>query len=156
MDSHDAQMPASGHQVRKPTEYLTQARIDELSQFSIFLLAKEGFTLQDVRAMVSTSKLYASSKVIERIVGKPRPKKIGKNDDGAFRLNAFQSAVAFQFARVLEHATTVFGSLQLAEEWLQKPCRHLADLIPLTLVDNPVGFRVIEDYLGRVEFGIYQ
>ncbi|WP_238739689.1 MbcA/ParS/Xre antitoxin family protein [Pseudomonas putida] len=106
--------------------------------------------------MVSTSKLYASSKVIERIVGKPRHKKIGKNDDGAFRLNAFQSAVAFQFARVLEHATTVFGSLQLAEEWLQKPCRHLADLIPLTLVDNPVGFRVIEDYLGRVEFGIYQ
>lgn len=93
MDSHDAQMPASGHQVRKPTEYLTQARIDELSQFSIFLLAKEGFTLQDVRAMVSTSKLYASSKVIERIVGKPRHKKIGKNDDGAFRLNAFQSAV---------------------------------------------------------------
>ncbi|HFT2196153.1 TPA: hypothetical protein RG922_003457 [Pseudomonas aeruginosa] len=87
MDSHDAQMPASGHQVRKPTEYLTQARIDELSQFSIFLLAKEGFTLQDVRAMVSTSKLYASSKVIERIVGKPRHKKIGKNDDGAFRLN---------------------------------------------------------------------
>ncbi len=52
-------MPASGHQVRKPTEYLTQVRIDELSQFSIFLLAKEGFTL----------------KVIEWIVGKPRHKK---------------------------------------------------------------------------------
>ncbi len=53
MDSHDAQMPASGHQVRKPTEYLTQVRIDELSQFSIFLLAKEGFMMEPFDSMLS-------------------------------------------------------------------------------------------------------
>ena len=72
-------------------------------------------------------------KVIDRILGKS---KLKKTDDGTSRLNASQSAVAFQFAKVLEYATTVFGSLPLAEEWLQKPCRHLADLVPLTLVET--------------------
>jgi uncharacterized protein (DUF2384 family) len=72
-------------------------------------------------------------KVIDRILGKS---KLKKTDDGTSRLNASQSAVAFRFAKVLEYATTVFGSLPLAEEWLQKPCRHLADLVPLTLVET--------------------
>jgi len=56
----------------------------------------------------------------------------------------------------LEHATTVFGTLRLAEEWLAKPCRRLDDDTPLDLVGNPVGFQVIEDYLERVELGVYQ
>ena len=150
------QMTASAPKsdVRKPTEYLTQISSGQLSQLDIFLLAKkEGFALQHARAMVSISKLYASSKVIDRILGKSKPH---KTDDGSLRLNASQSAIAFQFAKVLEQAAKVFGSLPLAEEWLQKPCRHLAGLAPLNLVDNPLGYRAIEDYLERVELGVYQ
>ncbi|WP_422582530.1 antitoxin Xre/MbcA/ParS toxin-binding domain-containing protein [Pseudomonas sp.] len=72
-------------------------------------------------------------KVIDRILDKSKPK---KTDDGTSGLNASQNSVAFQFAKVFEYATTVFGSQPLAEEWLQKPCRHLADLVPLTLVET--------------------
>lgn len=50
-------------------------------------------------------------KGIDRILGKS---KLKKTDDGTSRLNASQSAVAFRFAKVLEYATTVFGSLPLA------------------------------------------
>lgn len=54
-----------------------------------------------------------------------------------------KSAVAFQFAKVLEHATTVFGTQRLAEEWLDRPCKHLAGNVPLNLIDNPIlGFRL--------------
>lgn len=153
MVSPRAQMPISPPEFRNPTDCLTQIKTEHLSQLNIFLLVKDGFALQDVRAMVSISKLYASSKVIDRILGKSKPH---KTDDGSLRLNASQSAIAFQFAKVLEQAAKVFGSLPLAEEWLQKPCRHLAGLVPLTLVDNPLGYRAIEDYLGRVELGVYQ
>ena len=59
MVSPHAQMAISPSEVRKPTDYLTQVRTELLSQLSIFLLAKDGFALQDVRAMVSISKLYA-------------------------------------------------------------------------------------------------
>ncbi|WP_231990577.1 antitoxin Xre/MbcA/ParS toxin-binding domain-containing protein [Pseudomonas sp. A214] len=110
--------------------------------------------MKDVQAMVLLSELNLSLKVIERIVGKPCRPKQGKSDESAAgRLSALQSAIAFQYAKVLEHAMTV---LRLAEEWLARPCRQLADNIPINLVGNPIGFQVIEDYLERVELGVYQ
>lgn len=142
---------------RTPTEYLTQVKIEQLSQLSIFLLAREGFALKDVQAMLSISELYSSSRVIGRIVGKPiRTSQRQGDDSKTARLNVQQSAVAFQYAKVLEHATTVFGALRLAEEWLDRPCKHLAGSVPLDLIDNSLGFQAVEDYLERVELGVYQ
>ena len=152
-----AQTAVSTPLVRKPTEYLTHVRIEQLSELNIFLLAKEGFALKDVESMVSLSELYLSLRVIGQIVGKPgRPKQSNSNESTSGRLSPLQSAIAFQYAKVLEHATTVFGTLRLAEEWLAKPCRYLAGNIPLDLVGNPLGFKAVEDYLERVELGVYQ
>ncbi|EJM06383.1 MULTISPECIES: MbcA/ParS/Xre antitoxin family protein [unclassified Pseudomonas] len=143
--------------VRKPTEYLTHVGIQELNELNIFLLAKEGFAVKDAEAMVSLSELYLSLRVIERIVGKPGRRKKGKGGEfDTDRLSVLQSAIAFQYAKVLEDAMSVFGTLRLAEEWLAKPCRHLAGNIPLDLVSNPLGFQVVENYLERLELGVYQ
>jgi putative toxin-antitoxin system antitoxin component (TIGR02293 family) len=142
---------------RKPTEHLIHARIEELSELHVFLLVREGFALTDVQAMIAFSELYSSSKLIIRITGKPsRPKQGKVAESTTDRLSPIQSAIAFQYAKVLEHATTVFGTLRLAEEWLAKPCRRLDDQSPLDLAGNPVGFQVIENYLERIELGVYQ
>ena len=50
----------------------------------------------------------------------------------------------------------MFGNLQLAENWLQKPCKYLEGHTPLELIDNPLGFQVVDDYLTRIEHGVYQ
>ncbi|CAH0216122.1 MbcA/ParS/Xre antitoxin family protein [Pseudomonas brassicacearum] len=60
------------------------------------------------------------------------------------------------YAKVLEHAANVFGSQRLAEDWLRKPCMYLDGQVPLELIDNAQGFKVVEDYLTRVELGVYQ
>jgi putative toxin-antitoxin system antitoxin component (TIGR02293 family) len=60
------------------------------------------------------------------------------------------------YAKALEHAANVFGCQQLAEDWLRKPCTYLDDQVPLALIDNPPGFQVVEDYLARIELGVYQ
>ncbi|MGD8221470.1 antitoxin Xre/MbcA/ParS toxin-binding domain-containing protein [Pseudomonas thivervalensis] len=60
------------------------------------------------------------------------------------------------YAKALERAVDVFGSQQLAEDWLRKPCMYLDGQVPLELIDNPPGFQVVEDYLTRVELGVYQ
>ncbi|MGY2960073.1 hypothetical protein ACVWZP_001022 [Pseudomonas sp. TE36184] len=71
-----AQTAVSTPLVRKPTEYLTHVRIEQLSELNFFLLAKEGFALKDVESMISLSELYLSLRVIGQIVGKPgRPTK---------------------------------------------------------------------------------
>lgn len=70
------------------------------------------------------------------------------------RLNQRQTTVAFQHA--LEHASTVFGSRLLAEQWLKSPCKHLEDQAPQDLLDNALGFEQVERYLTRIEYGVYQ
>jgi hypothetical protein len=72
------------------------------------------------------------------------------------RLNHPQNAVSFQFEEVFKHAIIVFGDQQSVEDWLKKPCRYLGSKIPLELINNPLGVQVIEDYLTRIEHGVYQ
>jgi len=50
----------------------------------------------------------------------------------------------------------VFGSQPLAEEWLGRPSQFLRGGVPLDMIDNPVGFQAVEDYLERIEYGVYQ
>jgi putative toxin-antitoxin system antitoxin component (TIGR02293 family) len=138
-----------------PTERLTGTKIEQLSELDIYQLAKQGFVLSNVRAMLSASELYSSVKVMNRIV--PKSSRARQTTGGEPpRLGAQQSAVAFQFAKALEHAITVFGSQKLAEGWLDRPCRHLAGNVPLDLIDNVLGFQIVEAYLERVELGVYQ
>lgn len=144
-------------QWRKPTAYLTHGRIEQPDPLGLFLLAKEGFKIDDVRSMVSASELYSSLGIIKRIVG-TRSSKVRRHNEASTpaRLNAQQSAVAYQFAKALEHAINVFGTIGLAEEWLARPCRYLAGNAPVDVIDIHFGFSAVEDYLERIELGVYQ
>lgn len=141
---------------RRPTEYLLREDAGLLSPVMIYRLTAEGFDLKDVQAMLALSELYSSKKIMSRIIGKSirTLQRQGSKQDA--HLNAQQSAVAFQYAKALEHAIKVFGSLRLAEEWLGRPCQYLGGDVPLDVIDNPVGFQAVEDYLERIEYGVYQ
>lgn len=78
------------------------------------------------------------------------------NKDNLVRLEAHQSAIAFQYAKILERVSGVSGKQATAEEWLSRPCLYLEGLTPLDLIYNAISFQVIKDYLDRIEFGIYQ
>lgn len=142
---------------RKPTEYLLQLDAGQLSQVMVYKLTVKGFELKDVQDMLSISDLYSTNKVMSRIVGKSirTLQRQGSSKQPA-HLNAQQSAVAFQYAKVLEYAIHVFGTQKLAEEWLGRPCKYLEGDVPLDVIDNPIGFQAVEDYLERIEHGVYQ
>ncbi|WP_338807717.1 antitoxin Xre/MbcA/ParS toxin-binding domain-containing protein [Pseudomonas chlororaphis] len=153
----DTDQASSMQSRRKPTTYLIQSQAEPLSPLDLFLRVREGFALSDVKAMVSASELYSAAKVLRRITGKSKRSLPRQGDDGGtVRLNAQQSAVAFQYAQALEHAASVFGSQRRAEEWLGRPCKHLAGNVPLELIENALGFHVVEAYLQRIELGVYQ
>ncbi|MFD2645581.1 type II RES/Xre toxin-antitoxin system antitoxin [Pseudomonas japonica] len=141
---------------RRPTEYLLREDVGQLSPVMVYRLTAKGFDLKDVQAMLALSDLYSTKKIMSRIVGKSVRTLQRQGSKQEAHLNSQQSAVAFQFARVLEHAINVFGSLRLAEEWLGRPCKHLDGDVPLDMIDNPVGFQAVEDYLERIEYGVYQ
>ncbi|EJM24825.1 putative toxin-antitoxin system antitoxin component, TIGR02293 family [Pseudomonas sp. GM21] len=141
---------------RKPTEVLLHGRKGD-TRMLVIRYTQEGFELSDVRDMLAISALYMEHDLMQRITGKSiRTVQRLTKETGQVRLNQQQSTVAFQYAQTLEHATNVFGNLLLAEEWLRKPCKYLDGYVPLELIDNSLGFQAVEDYLTRIEYGVYQ
>lgn len=139
---------------RNPTEYLTKHKLENLCDLDVAMLVLNGFLLREVQTMLSSSKLYTSLSLIEQIVGNKTQGMI-RRQQANVRLNAHQSALAFQFAKALEFATEVFGIQALAEDWLCQPSRYFSGKTPLQLIANSIGFAVVERYLAQIHHGIY-
>lgn len=70
-------------------------------------------------------------------------------------LSQEQSGRVWEFAEILEKATSVLGSKQNAEGWLARPATALEQRRPLDLLPTPEGRRLVEELLERMEFGVY-
>lgn len=141
---------------RIPTEYLIRDAQD-LSPTMLYRCIVEGFTLNDVRAMLGVSGLLSTKQIMSRIMGmSSRTIQRQRRSKPLARLTPQQSAVAFQYAKILEQATLKFGTRQLAERWLGNPCKFLDGNLPLEMIDNSIGFQIVEDYLRRIQYGVYQ
>lgn len=49
----------------------------------------------------------------------------------------------------------LFGSREEAERWLEQPALGLDRRRPIDLLATPVGAQLVEDYLIRLEYGVY-
>ncbi len=70
-------------------------------------------------------------------------------------LSREQSGRAWKFAEILSRATDVFGSQLRAEQWLEEPVIGLDRRRPIDLLETPAGVTLVEDYLTRLEYGVY-
>jgi putative toxin-antitoxin system antitoxin component (TIGR02293 family) len=70
-------------------------------------------------------------------------------------LSREQSGRLWKFAEILAKATEVFGSQAEAEQWLERPAIGLNQRRPIDLLATPAGVSLVEDFLGRVKYGVY-
>jgi putative toxin-antitoxin system antitoxin component (TIGR02293 family) len=70
-------------------------------------------------------------------------------------LSQEQSGRTWKFAEILTRATSLFGSQAAAEQWLERPAIGLDQRRPIDLLTTPAGLELVEDYLGRIEYGVY-
>ncbi|KJZ50931.1 hypothetical protein VC35_01755 [Pseudomonas fluorescens] len=61
-----------------------------------------------------------------------------------------------RYVKILKYAINVLGNQRLAKDWLKRPCKGLEGNIPLELIRNSHGFQKVENYLARIEHGVYQ
>jgi putative toxin-antitoxin system antitoxin component (TIGR02293 family) len=78
-----------------------------------------------------------------------------RRDTPAKLLNAEQGGRVWKFAEVLARAIDVFGSQPEAEQWLVRPAVGLDQRAPIDLLASPAGAEVVEDFLTRIEYGVY-
>jgi putative toxin-antitoxin system antitoxin component (TIGR02293 family) len=70
-----------------------------------------------------------------------------------FRHNWQHAEEARYRAAILAKATRVLGSQYDAEEWLKRPAIGLDKRRPVDLLTTPAGVKLVDDYLGRLEYG---
>jgi putative toxin-antitoxin system antitoxin component (TIGR02293 family) len=70
-------------------------------------------------------------------------------------LNPEQSGRTWKLAEVLAKATALFGSKEDAERWLKQPAVGLEQRRPIDLLATPAGVELVEDFLVRLEYGVY-
>lgn len=70
-------------------------------------------------------------------------------------LSEEQGGKIWKFAEILAHATRVFGSQEDAETWLSQPAIGLEQRKPIDLLATPAGAELVEQFLTRIEYGVY-
>lgn len=124
-------------------------------RMEIYRAVRRGFPLQSVLDMIENSEVFKRSGVLSKIVGasdRTLARRLKTPDEA---LTAEQSTRALNFAEVLEKATQVLGSRELAEQWMVKPARGLDGETPIDLISNSVGYELVTDFLTRIEYGVY-
>lgn len=124
-------------------------------RMEIYRAVKNGFPLQSVLDMIENSEVYKQRGVLSKIVGASDRTLARRLKTPHEALTAEQSTRALNYAEVLEKATEVLGSRELAEQWMVKPARGLDGEIPIDLISNSVGYELVTDFLTRIEYGVY-
>jgi putative toxin-antitoxin system antitoxin component (TIGR02293 family) len=70
-------------------------------------------------------------------------------------LNREQSGRTWKFAEIVAKAIEVFGSQEEALAWLERPALGLEQRRPIDLLSTTAGVKLVEDLLGRLEYGVY-
>lgn len=58
-------------------------------------------------------------------------------------------------AETLAKATEIFGGQEEAEHWMNKPAMGLDGQRPIDLLQTVQGAELVNDFLGRLEYGVY-
>ncbi len=78
-----------------------------------------------------------------------------RRDAPAKPLSQEQSGRAWKFAEILARATALLGSQEEAEGWLERPAIGLDQRRPIDLLATPAGVQLVENFLQRLEYGVY-
>ncbi|WP_116134074.1 antitoxin Xre/MbcA/ParS toxin-binding domain-containing protein [Tropicimonas sp. IMCC34043] len=78
-----------------------------------------------------------------------------KTDKKATLLTGEQSNRTWRFAEILGHAIEVMGSKAEAEAWMNRPAIGLENRKPVDLLATSAGAEAVDEYLTRIEYGVY-
>jgi len=115
-----------------------------------------GFPGTVLTRLAANVSLFQRADVFEKALGiSQRTLQRRKADADPKVLSSEQSGRAWKFAEVLSKATDVLGTQAEAEQWLERPAIGLDQHCPIDLLSTPAGTELVEQYLERIEYGVY-
>lgn len=128
-----------GNQYANPTDFdLLHLARKGISKKSITALAKQiSLTLEEVANV-----LHISERTLQRYT----PTTLVKTE---------YADRAIELARLYERGTAVLGSTKAFNSWVKAPNFALNGEIPFDLLDTRIGFEMVLNILGRLEYGVF-
>jgi putative toxin-antitoxin system antitoxin component (TIGR02293 family) len=115
-----------------------------------------GFPGAALTSLVANVACIQNPEALEKAVGiSQRTLQRRKAEDKPKALSAEQSSRAWKFAEVVAKAAALFGSQEEGEAWLQRPAMGLNRRRPIDLLSTTAGTELVEQYLERIEYGVY-
>lgn len=104
-------------------------------------------SLEDVRVVLELSKREFADviQISERTLSRRQKESV---------LPADESDRVFRFARLVAFATVVLGDESEAREWMKEPNYALGNSTPLQFAKTEPGAELVEQILGRIDYGI--
>ena len=122
------------------------------SEFDLISLSNEGLSKASVDALVGhlgISRKSFSEDILDTSVKTLERKK------STDKLDKRTSSHVIEIAKVVEHAFEVFEDETSVKQWLNAPNRALGGARPLDLFYIPTGLGMVDNILGRMEYGVY-
>ena len=117
-------------------------------------LLEHGLPNVAVRNLMTTMSVIAPDS-LESVIGMSARTRQRREKHPTEMLSQDQAGRTWKFAEILTRATSVFGSRAAAEQWLVEPATGLDRRRPIDLLSTPAGLELVEDFLGRLEYGVY-
>jgi putative toxin-antitoxin system antitoxin component (TIGR02293 family) len=106
------------------------------------LAAKLNLTVREIAIILATPERSYARRLV-------------KAGDGIPPLTKVQAERLLLLQAVAAHGLAVFEDQGKFNRWLRRPLKLLQDQSPLQLLDTVTGFRLIDQVLGRMEYGVY-
>jgi putative toxin-antitoxin system antitoxin component (TIGR02293 family) len=78
-----------------------------------------------------------------------------RKESPAKPLSREQSSRTWKFAEILAKASDILGSQKEAEAWLERPAIGLNQQRPIDLLATSAGVELVEEFLERLDYGVY-
>ncbi len=114
-----------------------------------------GLPSEALRHLVDSFLVLRMTTSLEKAMGMSLRTFQRRGDTPAKPLSKEQNGRTWKFAEILAKATSLLGSQEEAERWLEQPAVGLDQRRPIDLLSTPAGLEIVEDFLGRLEYDVY-
>lgn len=120
------------------------------SDFDLMEAIQVGLPIAAVESVIRDG-TFSASEIHELVL--PRRTFTHRKQKGQ-ALTAEESDRLTRAVRIAGRAEEAIGNAEKAARWLRKPNRALLGKRPLDLLESDVGARMVEQVLGRIEYGL--
>lgn len=134
-----------------PLALLMGSRTAQPSDFDLLNLARTGVTKRGLvslakQLMLTLQEIADILHISERTLQRYTPATLVKTE---------HADRAIELAKLYERGIEVLGSQEAFNRWLRQPNYALNNQVPLHLLDTTIGFRLVLQVLGRIEYGVF-